>query len=78
MRGFVLLLLSWLLWQSASQRASTIGTFLRLAGAAVLLVGAWMLIAELPRVIGAGDKVWWNGLQATFYYAVGTVPAATC
>jgi len=72
--GFILMLLSWLLWQSASQRSSNAGAFLRLAGAAGLLVGAWMLIAELPRVIGAGDKIWWNGLLATFYYALGTIP----
>jgi multiple sugar transport system permease protein len=72
--GFLLLGLSWKLWQSASGRDSTMETGLRLAGGAMLLVGAWLLIGELPRVIGSGDRVWWNSLSATFYYAMGTVP----
>jgi ABC-type sugar transport system permease subunit len=73
--GFVCLLLSWWLWQSASGRSSTAGVLARLGGAAMLLVAAWLLIAELPRVIGSGDQVWWNGLLVTFYYALGTIPA---
>jgi multiple sugar transport system permease protein len=72
--GFILLALSWKLWQSASGRSSNVETALRLAGGAMLLVGAWLLIGELPRVIGSGDRVWWNSLSATFYYAMGTVP----
>ncbi|MBX3001059.1 MAG: sugar ABC transporter permease [Caldilineaceae bacterium] len=72
--GFVLLGLSWWLWQSASGRPSNVETGLRLAGGAMLLVAAWLLIGELPRVIGSGDRVWWNSLSATFYYALGTVP----
>ena len=72
--GFVLLLLSWLLWRSASHRSSLLSTFLRLGGAAMLIVGAWVLIAEAPRIIAQGDKVWWYGLLATFYYSLGTIP----
>ncbi len=72
--GFVLVALSWALWQSASGRDSTVGTGLRLAGGAMLLVGGWLLIGELPRAIGSGDDLWWNSLAATFFYALGTVP----
>ncbi|MCB9119306.1 MAG: sugar ABC transporter permease [Caldilineaceae bacterium] len=72
--GFVLLLLSWLLWRSANHRDSLAGTFLRLGGAAMLIVGAWVLIAEAPRIIAQGDKIWWYGLLATFYYSLGTIP----
>ncbi len=72
--GFVLLGLSWRVWQSASGQESTRSTVLRLMGGAMLLVGAWLLIGELPRAIGSGDAAWWKGLLATFYYAVGTVP----
>jgi len=73
--GFLLLLLAWWLWQSASYRDSSMATFVRLAAAAMLMVGAWVLIAELPRQIGMGDETWWYGLLATFYYALGTIPA---
>ncbi len=72
--GFLLLWLSWQVWQSASDRSSNLETALRLAAGAMLLVGAWLLIAELPRAIGSGDSLWRNSLMATFYYALGTVP----
>ena len=72
--GMLLLLLSWLLWQSANGRQSTIGVFMRLAAAAALMVGAWALIAELPVVINRGDEVWWSGLLNTVYYSLGTIP----
>lgn len=72
--GFVLLLLAWFLWRSAEHRDSMISTVLRLGGAAVLIIGAWILIGELPRAIAAGDDDWWIGLQVTAYYALGTIP----
>ncbi|MGL4648653.1 MAG: carbohydrate ABC transporter permease, partial [Caldilineaceae bacterium] len=72
--GFALLGLSWLLWKSAAGRGN-VGFALRLAGAAALMVGAWVLIAELPLAIGRGDAVWWDGLLATVWYSLGTIPA---
>lgn len=72
--GFVLLYLSWWLWKSAAQRDSNISVVLRLVAAAILAVGAWALIGELPRVIQSGDAKWWDGLRVTVYYSVGTVP----
>jgi multiple sugar transport system permease protein len=72
--GFLLLWLSWKLWQSASHRDSMISVVLRLGGAAMLIIGAWMLIAEMPRVIAQGDLRWWYSLLATFYYSLGTIP----
>ena len=72
--GFLLLVVAWLLWESASARSSNAGTALRLAAGAMLLVGAWFLIGELPRAIAAGDAVWWYGVLNTFYYSLGTIP----
>ena len=72
--GFLLLLLAWRLWESAGQRSSNTGMALRLVGAVALMAGAWVLIAELPRVVSAGDEDWWNGLMATVFYVLGTVP----
>lgn len=72
--GFILLGLSWWLWRSSARRDSNLSTLLRLAAAAVLMVGAWVLVAELPRAIAAGDKDWWQGLKVTTYYSAGTVP----
>jgi multiple sugar transport system permease protein len=73
--GFALVWFSWQLWGSAAHQPTLRSTFFRLGGAAMLLVGAWVLIAELPRVIGSGDKVWWDSLLATLYYSMGTIPA---
>lgn len=72
--GFVLLWLSWLLWKSANHRGSMASVVLRLAGAVMLMLGAWVLIAEAPRVIAQGDVKWWYALLATFYYSLGTIP----
>jgi multiple sugar transport system permease protein len=38
------------------------------------MVGAWLLIVELPPIIGESDKKWWTGLQVTVWYSLGTVP----
>lgn len=72
--GIVLLLLSWFLWRTAAGQASTIKTFLRLAGAGALAVGAWVLIGELPAAIAEGDSDWWEGLEATVFFAALTIP----
>jgi multiple sugar transport system permease protein len=72
--GIVLLILSWLVWRSAGQRDSNLGVVLRLGAGAALLIGAWILFAELPRVIASGDDDWWQGLKVTAFYSLGTVP----
>lgn len=73
--GFILLLLAWWLWESASSRSTNRGMVTRLAAAAALMVGAWVLIGELPAAVGTGDRVWWNGLAATVWYSLFTIPA---
>ncbi|RIK44379.1 MAG: hypothetical protein DCC55_02760 [Chloroflexi bacterium] len=72
--GFALLLLSWWLWDSAGDLLSNVRTAAQLGAAVLLLIAAWVLIAELPRVVAQGDSKWWMGLQATVWYSVGTVP----
>ena len=72
--GFLLLIASWWLWKSAAHRDSNLSVVMRIGAAAVLAVGAWALIGELPRVIQAGDADWWEGLRVTIFYSVGTVP----
>lgn len=76
--GFLLLGVAWWLWGSASRRPTNVGMFLRLGAAALLMVGAWVLIGELPRVIAAGNKDWWQGLLVTVYYSAGSIPFQLC
>ena len=59
--------------RGASYNSNT-GVALRLVGVVALMTGGWVLIGELPRVIAAGDEDWWNGLMATIFYVLGTVP----
>jgi multiple sugar transport system permease protein len=72
--GLVLVGLAWLLWGSASKQDNSAQMLLRLFGAIALLIGGWLLIGELPKVIGAGDPDVWEGLKVTAYYSLGTVP----
>lgn len=72
--GAVLLIISWYVWRSATGRSSTIGTFLRMGAAVLLVVGAWVLIAELPRAVASGNKDWWQALQVTVFFALFTIP----
>ncbi len=74
--GFVLLLAAWKLWDTAAYHGptTTLGLALRFGVVIVLLIGAWVLIGELPRVIQAGYEDWWKGLQVTIYYSLFTVP----
>ena len=72
--GIVLLGISWLVWTSAGGRDSTISTFMRLSASAMLAIGAWVLIGELPRAAASGDSDWWQGLLNTVYYSAGSIP----
>lgn len=73
--GIALLLIAWWLWDSAAEQDSNLGVVLRLTAAAMLLVGGWVLIGEVPPAIAAGDKRWWLGVLNTFWYSFGTIPA---
>jgi ABC-type sugar transport system permease subunit len=70
----VLLFFAWRLWGSAGKQNSTLGMVFRILSAIALMIGAWVLIGELPRVISAGYDDWWEGLQVTVYYSLFTVP----
>ena len=73
--GFILLLLSWLVWRTAAHRDSNMQTFLRFFAAILLMVGGWVLISELPVIIAEGDKDWWVSLRTTIFYVIGALPA---
>ncbi len=72
--GLVVLGISYLVWRSAAGRDSTISTLLRLSASAMLAIGAWVLIGELPRAAAGGDSSWWQGLLNTVYYSAGSIP----
>ena len=72
--GVLLLILAWYLWRSAEGQQSTRSFLFRILGALVLMVGAVLLIVEIPTIVAAGDEDLWNGLKVTVFFSLGTVP----
>jgi len=72
--GVILLFIAWKVWNSAVHSDSDKGFVFKGLAALFLIVGGWILIAELPPVIAAGDADMWRGLVVTVYYALGTIP----
>ncbi len=72
--GVALLAGAWRLWRSAETQDSTRAFLWRLLAAAVLMVGAVLLIVEIPTIVAAGDEDLWNGLKATVFFSLGTIP----
>jgi len=72
--GFVLLGIAWKVWSSAERQDTTWAFVLRIFAAIVLLVGAVILIIEVPTIVASGDEDLWNGLKVTVFFSLGTVP----
>lgn len=72
--GVILLVLAWILWQSASKRSSNRIFWLHIVAASALLVGGWLLIGEIPTIVASGDEDLWEGLKVTVFFSLGTVP----
>jgi len=72
--GFLFLGLAWILWRSAEKASSTFQFAVRIMAAIMLMVGAVVLIIEIPTIVAAGDKDLWQGLRVTVFFSLGTVP----
>lgn len=72
--GAAALALSWKMWKAAVASQRDRGFVLRAAAALFFMIGAWVLLMEVPPAIRAGDKDVWEGLLITTYYSLGTVP----
>lgn len=40
----------------------------------MLIIGAWVLIGELPLAAASGDDDWYTGLLNTVFYSAGSIP----
>jgi len=72
--GVLLLIIGWKVWRSIEHTDSNRGMIVRIIGASVLLVGAVVLIIEIPTIVASGDKDLWQGLKVTVFFSMGTVP----
>jgi multiple sugar transport system permease protein len=72
--GAILLALGWRIWNSMGDSDSNRGFALRGLAALALLVGAVLLILEIPTIVASGDADMWQGLKVTVFYSIGTVP----
>ena len=72
--GVILLVVAWHLWNGAPNENSNRRFWLRIFSALFLLVGAWLLIGEIPTIVAAGDEDLWLGLKVTVFFSLGSVP----
>jgi multiple sugar transport system permease protein len=72
--GVILLAAAWRLWRGAEGQASNLRLAARVFGAGLLMVGAVLLIIEIPTIVASGDPDLWNGLKVTVFFSAGTVP----
>ena len=72
--GIVLLIMSYIFWRGADSAESTPRMLFRMGAALALAIGAWVLIAELPAAIAAGNDDWWESLLNTVWFAMFTIP----
>lgn len=72
--GFGLLAVAYWLWRRAVRQANDRRFLAGALAALLLLVGGYVLIAELPRIVASADRFVVDGFSVTVMYAVGAVP----
>ncbi len=72
--GMGLFAAAYLVWKRAHQADGNRRFIALLLIAVMFVVGAYLLIAELPRALAEADKDILNGFNVTLMYTIGTVP----
>ncbi len=72
--GVLLLIIGWKVWRGIEHADSNWGVVLRVLAVSALLVGAVLLIIEIPTIVASGDEDMWQGLKVTVFFSLGTVP----
>ena len=72
--GVLLLWFSWKVWHSAERQVSNRAFAFRLFASMSLILGAVLLIIEIPTIVASGDPDLWEGLKVTVFFSAGTVP----
>jgi ABC-type sugar transport system permease subunit len=72
--GVLLLIIGWKVWGSIEHTDSNRAFIIRSLVTCVLLVGAVLLIIEIPTIVASGDEDLWQGLKVTIFFSMGTVP----
>jgi multiple sugar transport system permease protein len=70
-----LVLLAWIVWQSANQMRSSVRSILRLLGALLLLSGAaFFFFVDFNRMWELGDERLFQAIIRTIFFSMGSVP----
>lgn len=72
--GAALVILAYRVWTQAARSYSDRRLLAGLIAAALLLIGGYALVTEVPRVLAAADREMMGGFSVTIMYAVGAVP----
>ncbi len=75
--GAFLIGAAYLVWQSAQKRETPLGFGATIFLAILMMVGGWLLLAELPQTLALGGRETQEAMDAlsrTAMYSIGTVP----
>ena len=72
--GMVLMFFSYKAWQQGVHQTTDRKLIVWILAAILMMIGAWVLIAEIPPALAAGDDDWWQGILTTVFYSMSTVP----
>ena len=73
--GIGLLFLAWFIWRNMVREQRGWVMALKFLAVVIVIVGAWVAISGLGRMIESGDKQMFESFVITIFYAVGVVPA---
>lgn len=73
--GVALVVAAYFLWRRAHKSFNNSTMILQGLAALLLLIGGYLLIAELPRLLAESDEDLLHGFNITVMFAAGTVPA---
>jgi len=72
--GIAMLVLAYVVWNSAFRSWSTRSMLIKLAGAVLLIGSGFIIPIGWERLMASGDPKFLRSLPITLYYALGTVP----
>ncbi|MBC6935948.1 MAG: sugar ABC transporter permease [Chloroflexi bacterium] len=72
--GMAAVVAAYQVWTRAARRWGDRQLVVSLAAAALLLVGGYALVTEVPRLLAAADRNMMSGFSVTIMYAAGAVP----
>lgn len=72
--GVALIVAGFLVWRQGTEQQNNVRFFMQACAAIGLLLGGYLMIAELPQMIANADDELWNGFRNTVFFSFTAVP----